>query len=84
MNPMQKLEATVKNGRLTMDEPTDLPDGTVVELVAADDHAHLDTGDPLVGMSDEQRAQLHAELAQSERELDAGQGIPIGDALRDL
>jgi hypothetical protein len=30
---MQPLNAVVKNGRLTLDEPTDLPDGQVVVLL---------------------------------------------------
>ncbi len=34
---MQPLKAHVKNGRLVLDEPTDLPEGTEVELFAADD-----------------------------------------------
>ena len=34
---MQPLKAHVKNGRLVMDEPTELPEGTEVELVVADD-----------------------------------------------
>jgi hypothetical protein len=29
---MQLRKAVVRNGRLTLDEPTDLPEGTVVEL----------------------------------------------------
>ena len=33
---MQPLKAHVKNGRLLMDEPTELPEGTEIELVAAD------------------------------------------------
>jgi hypothetical protein len=31
------LKARVKNGRLLLDEPTELPEGTDVELVAADE-----------------------------------------------
>src|SRR5687767_7414955 len=34
---MQPLEAQVKNGRLVLDEPTDLPEGEVIYLVPADD-----------------------------------------------
>jgi len=30
------VRARVRNGRLIVDEPTDLPDGTEVELVAVD------------------------------------------------
>jgi hypothetical protein len=33
---MFDLKARVKNGRLVLDEPTDLPEGTEVDLVPAD------------------------------------------------
>jgi len=34
---MNVLVAHVKNGRLTLNEPTDLPEGEIVELVTIDD-----------------------------------------------
>lgn len=34
---MHALKALVKNGRLVLDEPTDLPEGKEVELVVVDD-----------------------------------------------
>jgi hypothetical protein len=34
---MQSLKAHVHNGRLVLDEPTDLPEGSEVELMAVDD-----------------------------------------------
>ena len=34
---MQALKAVVKNGRLVLDEPTNLPEGTEVELLSIDD-----------------------------------------------
>jgi len=37
---MQPLKAHVKNGRLVLDEPTDLPEGEEIELVPLDDRAH--------------------------------------------
>lgn len=37
MLAMQPLKAHVHNGRLVLDEPTDLPEGAEVELVAVDD-----------------------------------------------
>jgi hypothetical protein len=55
--------AQVKNGRLTLDEPTDLPEGSVVPLEIADDWDDLD---------DEERAALHRELAASIAEHKAG------------
>ena len=39
---MHALKAQVKNGRLVLDEPTDLPEGRVVELVIVDDEFEPD------------------------------------------
>ncbi len=62
MNPaMPPLRAHVKGGRLVLDEPTDLPEGEVVELVPVD-HVLANGGDHL---DDEERAALH-------RSIDAG------------
>ena len=36
MNSMQQLKARVHNGRLVLDEPTDLPEGAEVEMVVVD------------------------------------------------
>ncbi len=58
------MKARVENGRLVLDEPTDLPEGTVVPLEIARDWDDLD---------DEERARLHASIEEAERELDAGQ-----------
>jgi hypothetical protein len=38
MNAMAPLKAVVKNGRIVVDEPTELPDGTEIELVPVDEH----------------------------------------------
>jgi hypothetical protein len=63
---MTAVKALVKNGRLILDEPTDLPEGTVVPLEIAHDWDDLD---------DEERAALHASIEEAERELDAGQAL---------
>jgi hypothetical protein len=60
---MRAFKAHVKNGRIVVDEPTDLPDGTEVYL-------SLIEGDEL---DDEERIALHASMEQAEKELDAGQ-----------
>lgn len=39
---MNTLKARVVNGRLVLDEPIDLPEGTVLELVIADADDDLD------------------------------------------
>ncbi len=49
---VQTLKGYVQNGRLVLDEPTDLPDGTEVEL-------HIDVGEA----EPEDRAKLDAKLA---------------------
>jgi hypothetical protein len=55
----------VKNGRLVLDEPTTLPEGTEIELAPVDDD-----------LGDEDRARLHAALDAADDELRAGKGIP--------
>lgn len=62
---MRALKAHVRGGRLVLDEPTELPEGTEVELVPLD-------GD---GLTEADRARLEAVLDESEAELDAGQGV---------
>jgi hypothetical protein len=61
------LRATVKAGRLVLDEPVDLSEGTVVELMPVDQGDDLD---------DEDRARLHAALDRSQKDFLAGRGIP--------
>jgi hypothetical protein len=57
------IKAHVRGGRLVVDEPTSLPEGTEVELLP------LDPGDWL---DDADRAALHAALARSEADIAAG------------
>lgn len=73
--PMQALKAHVRNGRLLLDEPTDLPDGEVVELVFADDTDDMD---------DDERKALDAALEASFEAEEAGQLIDLADAMADL
>jgi hypothetical protein len=62
---MLTVRARVKNGRLVVDEPTDLPEGAEVELAAVEDE-----------LDDDDRARLHAALDAADDELRAGKGIP--------
>ena len=39
---MNALKAHVENGRIIVDEMTDLPDGTVLHVVPVEDDPHLD------------------------------------------
>jgi hypothetical protein len=69
------IKARVRAGRLVLDEPTMLPEGTEVELLP------LDPGDWL---DDADRAALHAALAASEQDIAAGRLIDASDVLKEL
>jgi hypothetical protein len=77
---MQPLKAHVHNGRLVLDEPTDLPEGEVIELVPLDE-VLANGGDYL---DDEERAALHSELEASLAEAKAGQLIDGDEVLAEL
>jgi hypothetical protein len=62
----QPLRARVRHGRIVLDEPTDLPEGTELELVLADGGDELD---------DEDRAALHRELELAMDDVDAGRVV---------
>ena len=62
----QPLRARVRQGRIVLDEPTDLPEGTELELVLADGGDELD---------DEDRAALHRELELAMDDVDAGRVV---------
>jgi hypothetical protein len=64
---MQPLKAHVHNGRLVLDEPTDLPEGEVVYLQPVDTVVPVD-GDEL---DEEERAASHRELEASIAEAEA-------------
>lgn len=69
------MKAIVRGGRLVLDEPTDLPEGTQVSLVATELDEELDTDD---------RARLHAALDRSLQEFGAGGGGSAREALAGL
>jgi hypothetical protein len=58
---MSALKARVENGRLRLDEPTELPEGRVVELVPVDE-VLAEGGDDL---DDVERAALHQSIDES-------------------
>jgi len=69
------VRAHVKNGRLVLDEPTALPEGTELELVPADDVDELPP---------EERAKLFGFLAESIRSHMPGTGTPAEVLLAEL
>ena len=77
---MHALKARVKNGRLVLDEPTDLPEGEGVELVPVDEIL-ASGGDNL---NDAERAALHRELELSLAEADSGQTEDFGTLISEL
>ena len=73
--PSMTLKARVRGGRLVVDEPTELPDGTEIELLP------LDPGDWL---DDADRALLHEALRQSDADVAAGRLVDAAEVLKEL
>ena len=69
------IKARVNAGRLVVDEPTDLPDGTEIELLP------LDPGDWL---DDADRVALHKALRESDADVAAGRLVEVQEILREL
>ena len=69
------ITAQVRDGRIVVDAPTDLPEGTTVTLLP------LDPGDWL---DDTDRAALHEALARSEADVAAGRLVDATEVLREL
>ena len=67
---MQIRTIQVRNGRLALDEATDLPDGAEVEILVIDDE-----------LTSEERAQLHASLDRALEDSDAGRGMEAWEYL---
>ena len=72
---MSGLIARVEKGRLVLDEPTDLPEGTVINLVADDE------GDDL---TDDERRALHDALSASWQSAEARRLRPASVILDEL
>jgi hypothetical protein len=69
---MATLHARVKDGHIVVDEKSDLPEGTVVTLQL------LDGGDE---MTDEELADLEAEVDRARADIAAGRGISADELL---
>lgn len=78
MELVKRLKARVVKGRLVLDEPTDLPEGTEIELIAADELDELAALDP------EERDALEESLSISEEQIARGETLPIDETLRKL
>lgn len=69
------LKARVHNGRLLVDQPTALPEGTEVDLLPLDPGDWLDADD---------RAALHQALTASQEDVEAGRLFDAEEVLREL
>jgi hypothetical protein len=69
------LKARVHEGRLLADEPTQLPEGTVIQLLP------LDPGDWL---EPDDRSALHRALLASQEDIEAGRLIDAEEVLSEL
>lgn len=72
---MSAVRATVRSGRLVLDEPTDLPEGSQVELFI------VDAGDDL---DDAERAALHAAIDAAAESAARGELVDADEVLRRL
>ncbi len=69
---MSSLRARVQSGRLVLDEPTELPDGTVLDLVVDDEGDELDDGERVV---------LNKAISQAWKSVTAGHARPASEVL---
>jgi hypothetical protein len=72
---MSTIRARVQNGRLLVDAPTALPEGTVLDLVVDDEGDDLD---------DSARAALNAAIAKAWASVQSGQGRAADDVVAAL
>jgi hypothetical protein len=75
---MQPLKAHVKNGRVVLDEPLELPEDTELEVGSL--HV-VDTGDDF---DDEERARLHRALDAAIESVQAGRTVDGNEVIRRL
>ncbi len=76
----QPLKAVVRNGRLTLDEPTDLPEGKEVHVVLVDDDG--DFAAPW--MDTDEASAFNASMAASIADEDAGRVMDADVVLAEL
>ena len=69
------VKAHVQDGRLVIDEPTDLPERTEIDLLGLDPGDWLDEVD---------RAALHEALRQSDADVAAGRLVDAEEILKEL
>ena len=71
---MAILRGHVESGRIVVDDPMDLPDGTEVEIAVANDDE----------MTPEERAEIESAIDTSLEQVARGEGSPAEEVLRRL
>jgi hypothetical protein len=69
------FKARVQDGRIVVNEPTELPEGTELELLPLDPGDWLDAAD---------REALHRALAESQEDVEAGRLVDADEVLKEL
>ncbi len=72
---MSAIRARVHDGRLRVDEPTELPEGTVLDLVVDDEGDDLD---------DSERTALNESISRARASLEAGRTRAMRDLVEEL
>lgn len=71
---MAILRGRIERGRIVVDEPVDLPDGTEVEIAVADSDE----------MTAEERSELDASIERGMAQAARGEGSSVDEVLRRL
>ena len=69
------LKGRVRAGKVVIDEPLNLPEGSEVDLIV------VDPGDDL---DDDERERLHATLVVAREEIERGEGVAAEDLIEAL
>ena len=77
---MSALKARVENGRIKLDEPTDLPEGQIIELIPLDEVIATDGDD----FDDAERAALHRSIDESIEDEEAGKVEDLSKIIAEL
>jgi hypothetical protein len=77
---MNVVKAYVKNGRIQLDEPTDLPEGQIIELIPLDEVIATDGDD----LDDAERAALHRSIDESIEDEEAGNVEDLSKLIAEL
>jgi hypothetical protein len=75
---MQPLKAQVRNGHFVIDEGTDLPEGTEVELQV------VKVADPFAGMAPDERQELEDAIEEGARNFEHGDHVRARDFLAEV